>query len=1507
MGLPKSKISLRILLLFLLMVVVGGVAWSWYRGRTDQLWQRVQTAHAEGRHETAAIALKSLLQKSPNFAPAHRFLADVLLTQAMQKNPSASFGNFKPAYRELAIAYKLGPQNRNFAEDFMQAEYERDSFTSAIKIAKELLEKNTNNNHARRILAEIALKKEDFASAEKYIAPISRHSILNSIPLISIELKILKSRQNEKEMQVLYERCLKNSLKTNETLSFRKRSKLNQIVHSAVIDAPNVEVAQQRLVVALDYFERYGKIGSIGDAALKTVNLVGALHNRFPKHEMFSPEQFKKSSQRIDRMIARAVENRNVKSWFYRNSAELKLFLHQNHRALAIARQGIENLSQAKWKNRFDEEISKLHLLLARRLVSTGKFRSAEPHLEKLLKDARYAAIGHRLAGIVAQHEARYSEAFAHFEKARKGLKNSLPLRLELAETCMSLKKWNQALPYLHSLHIDRGNLQDEQKEWAEKNLGDGFRIHLQEALCYLSLEQFEKMKNEIDLLRGSRFEPQIAMLEAYALLRQGKSNEAIAHLKASRKLHPRNNRITQLLAKILDSLNRTVSADRIVDEYEKQNSENLSVLAFACLRSLERNHHDKAERQLELLTQNFPQSPVVWYLKSREALDRKDAKEAAIWSEKLAKHSGTESLGTALSTLMELKNRNLDHAVELLESNTAEHESGIIDLLQSEVQFQKGNYDEALESLTSAMRFNSWRKKSSAVIFRSLSKLLRKSDSKQVLKKIDTLIAKYPHESLLYLTKTDLHLRQADYASAMTTLEKLQQTHPKATALMLLKARIYESVNQHTPALREINRALTIDANSIPSRLLGAQICLKSSRFDAAREYLVKNIAYNKNPALQLMLASVESRQGKETQANDRLLKLIENNPRIVSAYFLLSNTMKGKPHRWETVLRNGLKARPHLWFLHHELFALLKKTNRKIELDKAITEFDAKNSTFSTSLRIAGFFFETADDFKTQKWIEIAKKRAKSPRQQSRIFALKAEIAIRENRKDRGKLKKLIDARRFLKKSLELNPQNLQSSERLISLLAGDFREKKEAFRIAELLVKKVGLQRLSKNTVRFMLDYYLANDSSKLRSFIDRLIEKRSHETEWIYAKVERAIAEHKVDKALAEVRLIAEKQRWKPEPWLAIARLHEARNEDSQAMNALFTAVKLQPQHVPSRLMLIDFCQKAGLDKQVIIHSKAVLSKHPQMWSLYEKQLAAFRNLGYKTEAERIADNLSQKLGAAIRKNPHDLRAHRAFVNLNLHRNDLPAALSAVQFARKNLPESKPLRYDEIQILLRLKRTAEGLDLVKIGFSKANATDCLALARIFLNQKMFSKAYAWSKKGYAFKKGLLQNKFCELLGEICFHRGIDTGEKKWFQEAVGCYRKLLTQNPDHWEALNNLCWILSDRLDHLSEALALAEDFRRKHTIRELDIEFIDTLASIYRKSFAYERNKDFLEEAIRLHPHHAGIRFELAMSYLELGKSIQGIRLLSSAMSLGLEGERQQIAQRFLAVPVKTNE
>ena len=244
-----------------------------------------------------------------------------------------------------------------------------------------------------------------------------------------------------------------------------------------------------------------------------------------------------------------------------------------------------------------------------------------------------------------------------------------------------------------------------------------------------------------------------------------------------------------------------------------------------------------------------------------------------------------------------------------------------------------------------------------------------------------------------------------------------------------------------------------------------------------------------------------------------------------------------------------------------------------------------------------------------------------------------------------------------------------------------------------------------------------------------------------------------------------------------------------------------------------------------------------------------------------------------LEEALREKPEDLWALRMVVQSYLAENRRDEAARRIQQQVQQRPGSLDLQMFWARWLLddQQKVAARKAVDAAAAANPKSAAPLLLAASLDLGERQLAGARTSVQRALKLDD---QNVSAYVLAGQVEEASGNSGD------AATHYRKAIALDGSNVIALNNLAFVLSHYAASLDEALALA---RRAKELAPERPEIIDTLGWLYYNKGLYELAAKELEGALAKAPWPV-IQFHLGLTYNRLGKTEQGARLLTTALT-----------------------
>jgi tetratricopeptide (TPR) repeat protein len=403
------------------------------------------------------------------------------------------------------------------------------------------------------------------------------------------------------------------------------------------------------------------------------------------------------------------------------------------------------------------------------------------------------------------------------------------------------------------------------------------------------------------------------------------------------------------------------------------------------------------------------------------------------------------------------------------------------------------------------------------------------------------------------------------------------------------------------------------------------------------------------------------------------------------------------------------------------------------------------------------------------------------------------------------------------------------------------------------------------------------------------------------------------------------------------WLAAARPDRARRYAE-------AAVRVDPNHVPSRVMAV---QLAQLDLDYATALKHLDELERLKWNaddLDRARAVIYTNLDQRDKAKEIYQRW-------VTKYPDQFAGYAGLAQLRELVKDYPGALAELRRWKAKVGKKKLLRHDtsfqmEVGYLVRTGKADEAKKLADAYLAKhqenfantlkeeiekakqprkKNLTDnqadllanneinlLLLAADAFTGAEAYATAEEWAERALS-KAATFQNKKARTsalenaqvtLGNLYLSRSrASKGAEKdtYAKKAVDLYRQLWKNNPRNLVVCNNLAWLLNEQKAKRDEILRVAANLRKGPTSgkpiggERLGPNILDTLGVIYRDASMNDEAVTLFEQAVYDKDGAPGrywkdpkILLHLGRAYARVKKGDKSNEILTRARNLASE-------------------
>jgi cellulose synthase operon protein C len=300
-----------------------------------------------------------------------------------------------------------------------------------------------------------------------------------------------------------------------------------------------------------------------------------------------------------------------------------------------------------------------------------------------------------------------------------------------------------------------------------------------------------------------------------------------------------------------------------------------------------------------------------------------------------------------------------------------------------------------------------------------------------------------------------------------------------------------------------------------------------------------------------------------------------------------------------------------------------------------------------------------------------------------------------------------------------------------------------------------------------------------------------------------------------------------------------------------------ALERNPRQGEVRLMLAQVDLRLGDFDQAVRQASLILEADPdQPAAMLVQAKALASTTGSASQASAGRARAIDVLNEAIRKSPKFSDAYHALAEIHLNNGSTDQAIAALRQGLKAVPDDANGLSIAIRILCEPPAPGKTADPARLDEARAIAEEfagkdekgglALAVAVGFHRSAQLLNALPWAEKAVKLSDTRpVHLNFGDLLLSLAESTRGD-GRTEYLSRALAEFDRVLKEQPDNIEAVNNKAWILHSYQNRSQEALELAEGLVRRAEPAMLPAEFYDTLGSI-RETIGRSREA---EEAYR---------------------------------------------------------
>lgn len=1048
----KTRLILRIFLVLCLLVMI----WLAYRvtvmGRPDYYWKKSRAAAEAGDWQAARICLQNLVKQFPEDSQAHRSLAEAHLKEAKAAGHPADYATHPPALHHLAEAAKLRPDDLALQKQVLDALLACRQMPAAVEAARHVIRAEPNHAGACFALLWQAVQQRSSETIEEALAGIDRFSPGYMFQALALAAEYYQTaRQTEQIEQTLRSAAdcvLQLDPARISELPTAEFHALARLLPVALAQAPDANVAGQWAAATIALCEAV--TGAKPAAAGLAAQVILVLKAKYPSES--DGQQFASLLGRAEQLWNAAISDGQADPVVYHQAAMAALERGERDSALKSLQAGLTAGAKLPAERRL--ALLDLQLAAAQQLIALGRYAEAETHVQSLLTDGKSAGWGHLLAGDIALREGKIENSQEHFLQAQKLLGDTLIVRASLANVCLALGRWQEAIEQIEAL---RGSLQSataEQRARIAQLLGSGERIQLGLLRAHLALKAWDKAQAHLEALAGTELEPQAIALAAAWLSSQNRQDEARQLLAAARARLPRDLVLLRVEVAMLRQAGKADEALSLAKEFAAAAPEDLRSQLVLCEARLKNEQYAELLEQLKALQPLAKTSQERFALaafQTQALLATGKPKEALAVIEPFRNDPKAAAVAGLLGAASQWNQNDLAAVEEsLAEAQQADPRSGLLTLLRGRAAAARGEHQAAANHLAKLLEVTSLHDRAGALLLGSLMTLAGQKSPQEALKVAEELLAQHADNPWLLLAKADLQLQQGQADAALQTLADAEQVAPQAVAVPYVKAFAWLQKSRPEPALAELQRALKLQPNHLPSLQLAAQAGLALGQSQTALDYAQAALQKDRQLwSMSLVQADALSRLGRADEALAVVKLLVESRPDLPEARLALVVILEGTGRAQDALdaCRRARERLPEHFGLIAAEIRLLAISGQIAEAEKLASKSAGDPPAAEKCLAIGQTFLTARRPQTARTWWHKALEVGSDSQKAIAHFFL-GNLALQQS----GDRQAMAQARDHFAAVLAAEPKHLIAGNNLAWLLATEFSQPEEAVRIAE-----------------------------------------------------------------------------------------------------------------------------------------------------------------------------------------------------------------------------------------------------------------------------------------------------------------------------------------------------------------------------------------------------------------------------------------------------------------------
>ncbi len=669
------------------------------------------------------------------------------------------------------------------------------------------------------------------------------------------------------------------------------------------------------------------------------------------------------------------------------------------------------------------------------------------------------------------------------------------------------------------------------------------------------------------------------------------------------------------------------------------------------------------------------------------------------------------------------------------------------------------------------------------------------------------------------------------DLKGASKEIEEILAKNPEQLDAQAVKASILMRQKKNGEALALVDNILKKDSENIDALSLKVVMLIKQKSFDQALALLSPALLKNsENISLHLLKIQIDSQKNDTNAVIADYEKLVEIKPDNIQIKFTLAKVYQTakKPKKAEETLNQLIQDHPELINIKIALLNFLYSASE----EKAMAKFDS-------------FIAEYKDNYQNlitlSKWLLLKNK-------ESKAYDILISALANSNIKDKDK----VPLKLFLAKLAFKNNDTTKALSYLDKILADNSEDIN-----AKVLKSEIQISLNQLNNAKKLLDEVLWQQP-KMDSALSLLarINQTQGDLDKAFINYESALKINPIN--LQALNFIVNKA--------------VSENHSQYAIEILQRAISLLPNNLKILTQLVElnfnadnydladkYITKIGLQKNGVFLADYLTATSLQRQKKHQEAIVAYKNLLAK--APWLKDALTGMADCYLQlKQPSKMMFYLDGLIKNNPNNIFPVILKS-------------------QLLTSDKKYKKAISLINKTIEQQQATKSTILYSEL--GRLYNLIGDNKNKYKTYLKGLQINP-----NDINIMLNLASSYEKdhVFDKPAELYEKILSINPNHNVAKNNLATLLLDHFggtEDINKAIQIVAPFKQsKHPY------FLDTYGWTKLKSGELENALAIFKKVIILAPNTPVFRYHLAVAYNLLGDKMSATLELKQALFLG---------------------